>query len=306
MENVEVTETVESTEVVEDTTVDSTEVVDTLNSDDIESIEEIEQEDANAPKLYTVKVNGEDVQVTEEELIGSYQVRKASDAKFQEAAAARKQAEEFIHLLKTDPRKVLTNPTLGLDVRKFAEDFLVEQLQEEMMDPKDRELMQARKQLEEYENEKKRKEQEAQEAEALELRNKYTEEYQTSIVDALSSSGLPKTEHTVKRMAYYMHQGLKRGYNLGAGDVVDLVKQDYINEQKSMYGQLDGDSLVELLGPEVADKIRKHDVSKVTKKRPPTVPQTQPTSKSPREKPSKKITKDDWKAKLERIKNGEE
>lgn len=274
------------------------------NGDDVEVTEEVTA--ANEPKMYTVKVNGEELQVTEEELLQGYQTRKAADDKFREAAMTRKQAEEFINLLKTDPKKVLTNPSLGLDFRQLAEEFLVEQLEEEAMDPKDRELRDAKRKLEEYEAEKKRKAQEQEAAQAAELREKYTAEYQESIIDSLQSSGLPKTEHTVKRMAYYLHQGLQRGYNLKAADVVDLVKNDYIQEQKTLFSGLDGDELVNFLGDEVANKLRNHKVSQITQKNPPKTPDTQPQGGNGRQKKSKKISKDDWKAKLERIKNGEE
>lgn len=260
----------------------------------------------NGVRMFKVKVNGQDMEVSEDELISGYQTRKASDEKFREASMSKKQAEEFIHLLRTNPRKVLSNPDLGIDVRKFAEEFLVEQMEEEMMDPRDRELRDARKQLQEIEDEKKRVKDESEASQAAELREQYSQEYQTSIVDALQSSGLPKSEHTVKRMAYYMHQGLKRGMNLGAKDVVSLVKQDYIDEQKSLYSNLDGDMLLELLGSDVANKIRKHDISKVKgQKKEPKYPEKQPEASAPRKKKSKKITKEQWKANLEKIKNGE-
>lgn len=276
-----------------------------MNGKDIEGVKEIAEQDGK--RMFKVKVNGEEVEVDEDELKAGYQTRKASDEKFREAAMSKKQAEEFIHLLRTNPKKVLSNPDLGIDVRKFAEEFLVEQMEEEMMDPKDRELRDAKRQLEEIENEKKRIKEEEESKQAAQLKEKYSQEYQTSIVEALQTSGLPKSEHTVKRMAYYMHQGLKRGMNLGAKDVVSLVKQDYIDEQKALYSNLDGDMLVQLLGSDVADKIRKYDVSKVKGQRQePKYPAKQPEGGTPRPKKSKKISKEDWKARMDRIKNGEE
>lgn len=268
---------------------------------------EEQPDDGTGVRKFIVKVNGQEQEVTEDELIQGYQTRKASDEKFREAAMSKKQAEEFINLLRTNPRKVLTNPDLGIDMRKLAEEYLVEQMEEEMMDPKDKELRDAKRQLQEIEDEKKRKAKEEEESQAVQLKEKYSQEYSSQIVDALQSSGLPKSEHTVKRMAYYMHQGLQRGYNLSAKDVVGLVKQDYIDEQKSLFGQLDGDMLVQLLGDDVANKIRKYDVGRVksTEKQLKT-PDKQPEGGSPRPKKSKKISKDDWKARMERIKNGEE
>ena len=263
-------------------------------------------ETTDNPDKFIVKVNGEELEVTRDELIQGYQTRKAADDKFREAANTRKQAEDFINLLKTNPKKVLSNPSLGIDFRELAEEYLMEQMEEEQMDPRDRELKEAREKLASIEEEKKQKEKEQQEQQAADLREKYTQEYQQSIIDTLQKSGLPKTEHTVKRMAYYMHQGLKRGYTLKSNDVVDLVKQDYITEQKSLYSGLDGDALIELLGDDVASKIRKHDVAKYSKKKSPETPGKQPEGGKQRPKKSNKISKDDWKARMDRIKNGDE
>lgn len=304
---VENTEAVENTEQNQETQQESSnESVDKSNKIDKDTApEEIAPE--NGKRMFKVKVNGKEQEVTEEELKQGYQTRKASDEKFREAAMKQKQAEEFINLLRTNPKKVLSDPNLGIDLRKFAEDYLVEQMEEEMMDPKEKELREAKRKLEEIEEEKKRQAREREEAEAAELKERFSSQYQTGIIEALQTSGLPKTEHTVKRMAYYMYQGLKRNYNLAPKDVVSMVKQDYINEQKSLYGQLDGDMLIELLGPEVAQKIRKHDVAKHKKSgKAPQQPEKQPTGGKIRKKKSKKIDKDTWKAKLDKIKRGEE
>lgn len=255
---------------------------------------------------YKVKVDGAEMEVDLQELLTGYQTRKSSDKAFREASMLRKQSEEFIHLLKTNPAKVLTDPRIGHDMRKLAEEYLAAQLEDEMMDPKDRELRDAKKQLQEIEEEKKRKAAEEEESRKTELRQKYAADYQSQILNALDKSGLPKSELTVKRMAYYLQQGLKRGYSLEAMDVVDLVRQDYISEQKALFGGLDGDALLSILGSDVADKIRKHDIAKL--KNPHQglrTPEKQPSGDS--ERPQKKsLSKEEWKKKMERMKRGEE
>lgn len=253
-------------------------------------------------KKYKVKdEDGTEIEVDEETLLRDYQIRKASDKKFREAAMMRKQAEDFIHLLKTDPRKVLSNPSLGLDLRRFAEEYLVEQLEEEMLDPKEKEFRKYKKMVEDQQAKEKAEKDKQDQERAEALRAKYTEDYSKQIVEALNTSGLPKSEHTVKRMAYYMHEGLKNGIDLKAKDIVDLVRQDYLNEQKSLIGGLDADALIQILGEETANKIRKWDVSRVKAQTKTAVtPQNQAPSVHVKEK--KKITKDEWRAKLDKIK----
>jgi len=255
-------------------------------------------------RKFKVKVNGIDQEVDEAELLSGYQTRKASDEKFREAAMSRKQAEEFIGLLRTNPMKVLNDPNLGLNFRELAEKFLVEQMEEEMLDPRDRELRDAKRQLAEIEDAKRQAKKSEEDQANEELKAKFTNDYTNQIVEALASSGLPKTEHTVKRMAYYMHQGVQRGYDLTASDVASLVKEDYIQEQKSLYGSLDGDMLIQLLGADVANKIRKHDVTKFKSSKQTVTPAKQGAAPSSRPSEPVKMSKEDWKAKMNRVKSG--
>jgi hypothetical protein len=239
-------------------------------------------------KRYKVKVNGEELEVTEQELIQGYQTRRAADEKFREAAMARKQAEEFINLLKKDPIKVLSHPGLGIDFRKLAEEYLYSQLEEELMDPKDRELKKYKAMIEEQERIKAEQEQAEREAQIERLKAQYSQDYVKDITAALQDTGLPKNEFTVKRIAFYMAEALKRGYNLTARQVAPLVKEDYIKEQKALYSSLDGDLLIQLLGEDLVNKVRKYDVSKVKAKNLPSTPREQPVGQQPKAKKEKK------------------
>jgi hypothetical protein len=250
--------------------------------------------DGSGVKKYKVKVNGEEMEVTEEELIKGYQIRKAADEKFREASMLRKQAEEFISLLKKDPIKVLTHPSLGVDFKKLAEEYLYQQLEEELMDPKDRELKKYKAMIEEMERQKQEQERAQQETMIEQLKAEYSQNYVKDITEALQSSGLPKNEFTVKRIAYYMYEGLRRGYNLSAKQVAPLVKEDYIKEQRALYSSLDGDLLVQLLGDDLVNKIRKYDVDKLKAKKTPTTPKDQPTGRSDSKPKEKKKTYDEY------------
>jgi len=90
-------------------------------------------------RKYKVKLDGKEVEVDEDELINSYQLRKVSDQRLQEGVKARRQAEAFLQMLKADPRKVLSDPRIGIDVKKMAEDIIYENLQQEMMTPENNE-----------------------------------------------------------------------------------------------------------------------------------------------------------------------
>ncbi len=252
-------------------------------------------------KKYKVKVNDVEQEIDEKELLSGYQTRKASDEKFREASELKKQAIEFVKLLKTNPIEVLAKA--GHNVREIAEKYLMEQLQEETLTPEQKELKTARAKLKEIEDQKKAKEDEESLNQQTQLKEKYTKDYSTQILTALESSGLPKNEFSVKRMAYYMHESLKRGFDLKAIDVVELVKQDYIAEQKSLFSGLDEDTLIKILGDDVAAKLRKADLKKLKGNQ---NYNNNKNNTSPAPQKSKKMSMDEFRAKLDKIKNGEE
>ena len=78
------------------------------DGEEVETDEPTEQEEADeAPSKFRVKVDGEEVEVTLEELTRSYSGQGKIQKGMQEAAAARKQAEAFTQELQTMQRQVL-------------------------------------------------------------------------------------------------------------------------------------------------------------------------------------------------------
>ncbi len=243
-------------------------------------------------RMFKVKVNGQEKEIPEDVMIRDYQTREAADKRFQEAAEMKKSAESFMQRLKSNPIEALKDPSLGHDVRKLAEEYLVAQIQEEMMDPKDRELRDLKKYKEGKDAEEMTAKEQAEAERKEVLRTQYADEYQEGIIQALETSGLPRTPFTVRKMAYYMAEGLKRELNLSPKDVLPLVKEDYMEEHKHFFSALDGESLIDFVGKENADKLRKHDLARL--KRPGLT--TPPRSKSvPRmAQPEKTMSRTEW------------
>lgn len=245
-----------------------------------------------------VKVDGKEVEVTLDELKKGYSHGRAAAQRMEQATLQMKQAEEFIRVLKEDPIKVLTDPRLGVNARKVAEEYLLAQLEEDAMDPRDKELRDTKKRLAEKEEAEKRAKEEQEQKRLEAEKAKYREHYQAEIIAALDKSGLPKTEATVKRTAYYLGRAIEKGLDLKAEDVVDMVREDYLNEQKQLVGGLEPEKIMEMF-PELADKIRKHAVQSHKKKREAMMPgraASQP--EAPKRRGSQKMSKDEWRAKI--------
>lgn len=272
-------------------------------STDSESTKELKKQ-IEALKKYKVKVDDKEVEVDENELLAGYQMRKASQKRFEEAARLKKEAEQKMEYIKKNPAKALED--LGFDVEKLASDYLLERIEEKELTPEQRKLKEYEKKLRDYE-EKERSIKEAQEREeAARLASKYEEDYSKKIKDALSTSGLPQTPYTIKRMAQIMIHALEEGYELSPQDAVGIVREDYLSDIKELVGQADGNTLLSLLGKDVADKIRKTELAKVKAKTPPSPTKVAEVAPPPKaedkaRKPKKIKTMDDFRKEMEEL-----
>lgn len=224
---------------------------------------EVKEAVAEAIRRHKVKVDGEELEVDEEELKRGYSHQKAANKILQEGKMARKQAEEFISMMK-DPNKFYeTAQKLGHDPRKLAEEYLARQLEDEMMDPRDKELRDAKARLKQIED-LDRQQKEALERQRSEaLKAKYAKDYTEQFTKALQDSQLPPTKAMVAEMAKYIHRSAKIGFQMTAMEAAQLVKEDLHLILKRVTGEADGDTLVRLLGDELANKVRKYDTDKL-------------------------------------------
>lgn len=222
------------------------------------------------PKVWKLKVDGQEIEFdASDEASVQRVVQKglASDRKFQEAAKVRQQAENFVKMLKENPLEVLKHPSLGLNFRELAENFLYEQLQAESISPEERQLTSEKEELERYRRQEQESKQQQQTKQQEELKEQYRQDYQQKFIQALDTAGLPKSDWTITRMATLMREAITKGLtNITPQDVAHIVKQDWQAAQREMYGSLDGAKLVEILGKDVAEKIRMHDVSQFKSK----------------------------------------
>jgi hypothetical protein len=226
----------------------------------VETLSDIAKE---AAKKYKVKVDGQELEVDEQELLRGYTHQKAANKKLQEGLAARKQAEQFVAMMK-DPEKFYeTAKKLGHDPRLLAEKYLAAQLEDELLDPRDKELKEAKRKLKHIED-MERQQKEAVEKQRNEaLKAKYAKDYSDQFVSALEETGLPPTKPMVAEMAKYISRSAQLGFKMTAAEAAQLVKEDIQIAHQRLIGDADGETLIRLLGDQVANKVRKFDVAKL-------------------------------------------
>lgn len=270
----------------------------TENENNVDKVAETKDAQAPVPnkKKYKIKVDGqefeEELDLNDDEGIKRHiQMSKAAQKRMSESAKIKQQAEQFLQALQTDPVKLLSNPKLGLDFRKIAEEYLTKQLEVEMLSPEQRKSREMEERLKAYEEEKRQATEKQRADQQSMLEQHYAQSYDKTITEALANSGLPKTPKTVKRMAELLYSNLKNGFELEPKSLVEMVRQDYINEIKELFGAANGDLLLQLLGDDVANKIRKTDLAKLR-----TV---QPEFKKPEalgneQQSQKRVTTEEW------------
>lgn len=284
-------------------TVDATSSESSDEEVDAAEAAEVEKETkASRKKMKSFKVNGKskDIEVdfdNEAELEKYIQKALGADEKFQEAAMTRKQAEQLVDMLRTNPRAVLSHPDLGLDIQKLAHEIINEQIEDMSKSPEQKRLEEMEKQLKAYEEDKKKLENEKREAELGRMEAEAFQQLDEQISKALASTSLPKSPYVVKRITDAMIEAVNLGYvNVTAEQVMPYVEEQLTNEIQRLFEESPDEVMEKLTGKGRLDKYRKARVAKAKAKpvdTPKQIKETGATSKS--EQPKEESKASYWK-----------
>ena len=241
------------------------------------------------PNVFTVTVDGKEVPVTLDELKRGYAHGRAANERMRAASETRQQAEEVLKIFRENPRMAMEK--LGVDAKAFAEQVLNEHLEDMSLSDEQRELKKLRAQMKQFAEQEERAKAEQQAASEKAFRDQVTQQMQQDIIGALQSSGLPRNEYTVGRIAYYMEAALTAGFpNVTAQNVIPYVRTEYEKDVQSLLGSLSEDQIESFLGKDISKKVLKSSLSKV--KTPPTKT-AEPNQGSNAKKPAN-MTTSDW------------
>lgn len=240
-----------------------------LNAEQQEEAEEAAKTKAKAPvasskKKYSPKVNGRQVDVefdpsNDEEVLKYLQKAMASDEKFQEAAQLRKNVEALVQELKSNPRGVLSHPELGIDIKKFAEDILNEEIQELQKTPEQRQLEALQKQLGDEKKQREQLEAAKTQAEMSRLEEAAFKQFDDEITGALENyPNLPKSPYVIKRIADTMIEAVNRGYkDVSVNDIMPIVEGQISGEIQRMFETMPEEVMEKLIGKQNLTRLRK-------------------------------------------------
>lgn len=248
------------------------------------------------PETVQVKVDGKIVDVPWDDLMKGYSHGNVAALKMTEANQKHQQATQFLQMLKTNPVQVLTDPSLGVDFRAIAEEYLAEQIQYEGMSEEQRDLVDTKAKLKDFERmqAEAKSTQEAKELAALQT------QVTNDINSAIESTNLPNNEFIFQRVAYYMNAMLDQNpgmQQVNPVDVIDLVREDYQKEIQTLFGGSDAETLISLLGEDAIGKVRKFDSNRLKTKED-IVPETKQGKKVKTKEKKKKMTPTEFRRKL--------
>lgn len=209
----------------------------------------------------------DDQEIDEDEVIKVYRERKghqkAANKELQEGKTLRKQAEEFISMMKDPNAFYEAAKKLGHDPRKIAEQYLAAQLEDELLDPREKDLRQTKAELKRYKELEEAQKKEVETRRDAELKAKFAEDYTKQFTEALQESKLPPTKAMVAEMAKYIHRAAKMNFQMTAKEAAQLVREDVEKAHRNLYGEADAETLVKLLGEAGVQKLRGYDVAKL-------------------------------------------
>lgn len=224
----------------------------------------------NLKRKFLLKVDGQEFEEeydlgNEEALKKDLQLARAAKKRMAESTQTKKEFFEMANKMKQNPLALIES--MGEEGLELIEKMLWEKkIRQQTLSPEQIKQEELEKRLARYEAmEKAQKEKEEQDLNSAE-ENKQAQHYQKVIIDALDKSGLPKTPEMAKRAAFLLHKNLELGLDLDASELVAEMKKEVLDLVKSLVGSSEGESLLGLLGPDVAKKIRKHDIATLKSK----------------------------------------
>ncbi len=221
----------------------------------------------SAPEMFEVKVNGRTVKMSRQEVLEHASLSHAANQKFDEASKMRKEFEESKSKYSKDPVKAFLDFAKDLppaEKRKALEEFYMrEYIEPENMTAEQKKLKAYELKVQEYEAREKEKAEKEEADKSSKLVEQQRDYLQNQIIEALETSNLPKSKDTVKRIAFYMRQNLMNGWDAPMDMIIRQVKNERQSSIRDEIQTSSAEQILELLGDEVVNKIRRYDLQKL-------------------------------------------
>jgi hypothetical protein len=215
------------------------------------------------PQTFKVKVDGVEKELTADELVRDYQLREASQKRFQQAAEMSKQAQaqmEALQFARENPIEFFR--ATGVNAKEFAEKVLLQELEESMLSPEERELRDLRNYKNKIDQEQKSQLAIKQEQQRLALEEQTAQEIENEILEVLTASNLKPTPRNIAKCAEYLLASLdEKGNRMHARDAFQRVQTNTRKEVAEHIADLTPEEMEQQF-PEFYKKLLAHSANK--------------------------------------------
>ena len=227
-------------------------------------------EEQPAAEYYSLVIDGEEVEMTLEEMKSSVSLNRASQKRMREAAEQRKENEKtkeqiqnFVKQMKSGNPEVVEAllRRIGADPVAISEHILRKQLEELDMPADKRGMREVERERERLRRERAEWDQQRGEVSLEAETEKHLQRYQQEVRSELSAVGLPPNPTIIGKVAAEISSALQAGHDLTTAEAVALVMED----MRAAARRLPPDALRRLMGDApAADSLRRGEAQRVS------------------------------------------
>ena len=192
------------------------------------------------------------------------QLSKMSQSKAQEYTNSQKEMQSlqnevvaFMQELKTNPRKALANPMIGIDIKQLAADILEEEIENSRKSPDQLEKEQYQRELKALRDEREAEKKQTESLQEQATLERLYDKYDTMISSALDANpDLPTTPYIVDKMTKYMAIAVDEGYEPDMSIISNIVRDEINEDIQHLLRVLPVDKVEALIGKDVLNKLR--------------------------------------------------
>lgn len=216
--------------------------------------------DLNGKKVERIYNSDEEIQRDIQKVLG-LEEKMSTHAQKVEAT------EQLLEILQSDDPNAYKKfekqcKAVGIDPEKFATNILYNKIELEKLTPEQRELREYKEREAEQKAEQAAKDAEAEKVKLSEEDKikqqkaaEWAKEFEGKCSEALKAKKLPAAKLSLALVAQYMQAGLAQKKEYTLDQIIPYVQRDLQHLQKQTYENLDGQALLDYLGPELIEKI---------------------------------------------------
>lgn len=230
--------------------------------------DKLDAEKIAGTKKYKIVTDGVEEEVTEKELIAMAQKAKSSDKRFQEASQIKKEAKQLLEMVKNPEQleELLADPAIWGDQRKvveFAQKVLAKQLENEQKSPEVLRAEKAEKELQMIRDQQKRDNEEREKAEYENFVATQAAQMETQIVEAIETSGMPKSPFVLKRVAQVLQSALQQDKQISPKQAMSIARREMEKDLKEFFEVAPDEVMESLINAEKIRSLRNRQLSKI-------------------------------------------